>query len=57
MDTQQLTNRYNTIPESLSGGVALFKKLSTKPGVRSVKLLSNFDKGFGVVTTLWYRYL
>lgn len=44
MDTQQLTNRYNTIPESLSGGVALFKKLSTKPGVRSVKLLSNFDK-------------
>lgn len=44
MDTQQLTDRYNTIPESLSEGVALFKKLSTKPGVRSVKLLSNFDK-------------
>lgn len=44
MDTQQLTNRYNTIPESLSDGVALFEKLSTKPGVRSVKLLSNFDK-------------
>ena len=44
MNTQQLTDRYNNIPESLSEGVALFKKLSQKAGVRSIKLLSNFGK-------------
>jgi len=44
MNTQQLTERYNKIPESLSTGVDLFKKLSQKTGVRSVKLLSNFGK-------------
>ena len=45
MNDSALTQRYtNGIPEELSDGVQMFKKLSQKRGITSVKLMSNFGK-------------